>query len=155
MKDRLGVRDEDERHRNRNVAQRTPQGSGGLDPEEKSRRAPLNRRIGKINTERTSAQETLSLQERLGNRPESSAYERIRDPSPVAANTRNRSSRSDRNTTGTRESIPRWVKAKAKAKEDFKKTAGKPPKNESSKLDVEFVGYSFPAGDATTSDSES
>ena len=126
-----------------------------MDPEEKPRRAPLNRRIGKTNTERTTAQETLSLQERLGKRPESSVFERIRDPSPEAAISRNRSSRSDRNTTGTRESIPRWVKARAKAREDFKKTAGKPPKKESSKLDIEFVGFSFPARDATTSDSES
>ena len=155
VKDRLGVRAGGERHQNRNVAQRTPQGSGGLDPEEKSRRAPLNRRIGKTNTERTSAQETLSLKERLGKRSQSSAFERIRDPSPVAANSRNRSSRSDRNTTGTRESIPRWVKARAKARENFRKTAGKPPKKESSKLDIELVGFSFPARDATTSDSES
>jgi len=168
VKDRLGVRSGGERNRNQSVVQRTPQRSEGLEPEEKSRRAPLNRRIGNTNTERTSAQENLSLQERLGNRTVS-VFERMGDQPPVAANTRNRGSRSDRNSTrsrqaqrdqtpttsrASREYIPRCAKDRAKAREKFKRDVGKPPRKEPNNLDIELVGFSFPAGEETTSDSE-
>ena len=151
VKNRLGVRVGGERNRNQNVAQRTPPGGGGLVPEEKSRRTPLKRRIGKTNTERTTAQETLPVKARLGKRPQSSAFERLRDPSPVAPDARKRRSRNDRNLTSSRPSIPRWVKAKAKAKEE----AEAPTKQETSKLDVTLVGFRFPVQDETTTDSDS
>ena len=92
----------------------------------------------------------MPVKARLGKRPQSSAFERLSE-GPVAPDARKRRSRNDRNMTSSRPSIPRWVKAKAKAKEE----AEQPTKKESSKLDVTLVGFSFPAQDATTTDSES
>ena len=92
----------------------------------------------------------MPVKARLGKRPQSSAFERLSE-GPVAPEARRRRSRNDRNLTSRRPSIPRWVKAKAKAKED----AEAPTKQETSKLDVTLVGFRFPVQDETTTDSDS
>ena len=138
VKQRLGMI-----NRNQDDAQRTPPRGGELVFEEQSRRTPVKQRVGKTFTERKVAQRTLPVKERLGTCPSTSVFERLSD-GPVAPEARRRRSRNDRNSTSSRQSIPRRAKAEVP-------TRGQ----EKSKLDGTLEGCHFPIQEETTTDSDS
>ena len=138
VKQRLGMI-----NRNQDDAQRTPPRGGELVFEEQSRRTPVKQRVGKTFTERKVAQRTLPVKERLGTCPSTSVFERLSD-GPVAPEARRRRSRNARNSTSSRQSIPRRAKAEVP-------TRGQ----EKSKLDGTLEGCHFPIQEETTTDSDS
>ena len=131
--------------RNQDDAQRTPPRGGELVFEEQVRRTPVKQRVGKTFTERKEAQRTRPVKERLGTRPSTSVFERLSDGrDTVAPEARRRRSRNARDSTSSRQSIPRPAKAEVQ-------TRGQ----EESKLDGKLDGCYFPIREETTTDTDS
>ena len=111
--------------------------------EESVRSTPIKHRVGLTLDERREAQRTKRALDRLGTRPQTSAYERLgagRDTADREAKRKSRSAR-DRDSASSRQSIPRRAKAVVQNR-------GLKECN----LDGQLGGCSFPTREETTTD---